>query len=319
MTIIHAVNTRDTADVHRALSRLDLNLIVALDALLTTRNVTRAAERLSLSQPALSASLSRLRAHFDDPLLVRRGRTHDLSPLGERLRPMSGMALDRVYAIFQSTAGFDPAHATQEFIIHCSDYSSITVGTRVRALAAVQAPGITFRFVHQAAASLKPLPPSDLLELSDGVILPHGVLHGSPHIDLWMDTWVCIVAESNSAVGEELAVDDLGRLPWVTNYYSPSHAIPPMRHLNLLGIHPRVETVVEGFLSMPYFVAGSDRIAFVPETVADDMPRSLKVRKIMPPFPAVHHELAFWWHPAHDEDPAHAWLRSLFEQIQRTP
>ncbi|MFF2773169.1 LysR family transcriptional regulator, partial [Streptomyces bacillaris] len=66
------------------MSRLDLNLLIALDALLTERSVTRAAERLRLSQPALSASLSRLRIHFGDPILARRGNTYELTPLALR-------------------------------------------------------------------------------------------------------------------------------------------------------------------------------------------------------------------------------------------
>ncbi|MDN8907652.1 LysR family transcriptional regulator, partial [Staphylococcus aureus] len=69
---------------HPLLSRLDLNLLVALDALLTERSVTRAAERLHLSQPALSASLARLRNHFNDPILARRGNAYELTPLALR-------------------------------------------------------------------------------------------------------------------------------------------------------------------------------------------------------------------------------------------
>src|SRR6478736_9807851 len=70
---------------HVLLSRLDLNLLISLDALITERSVTRAAERLHLSQPTLSASLARLRTHFGDPLLARRGNSYDLTPLAARL------------------------------------------------------------------------------------------------------------------------------------------------------------------------------------------------------------------------------------------
>lgn len=309
----------DRVDVRLALSRLDLNIVTALDALLTERNVTRAAERLTLSQPALSASLARLRVHFDDPLLVRRGRVHDLTPLGERLAALTGSALNRLYAIFQATSVFDPASAVRDFVIHCSDHSATTVGRKVRTLAGRFAPGVTLRFVHQAAAAQNPPPPEELLAMADGAILPLGVLHSSPHINLLNERWVCIVSENNSRVGDELTLNDLSELPWVTNYHNPHLAIPPVRHLHLLGIRPRVDTVVEGFLALPYFVSDTDRIAFVPEGVADQMPETLGVRKMTPPFATLHHELAFWWHPALDEDPGHAWLRSVFESVGAQP
>src|SRR6478736_4676253 len=99
------------------LSRLDLNLLIALDALLTERSVTRAAERLRLSQPALSASLSRLRAHFNDPILARQGNTYELTPLASRLAEQTGSALDAARRVFESQAEWDPGESTREFAV----------------------------------------------------------------------------------------------------------------------------------------------------------------------------------------------------------
>ena len=89
---------------HALLSRLDLNLLVSLDALLTERSVTRAAERLHLSQPALSASLARLRTHFNDPILARRGNTYELTPFALRLAEHTTTALDAARRVFESQA-----------------------------------------------------------------------------------------------------------------------------------------------------------------------------------------------------------------------
>ncbi len=315
MESIHHADGNDRAEIRLTLTRLDLNLVLALDALLTERNVTRAAERLGLSQPALSAALSRLRAHFDDPLLVRTGRTHELSALATRLAALTGGTLDRLHAIFRSTADFEPASEVREFVIHASDNSATTVGVRVRNLASRAAPGVSIRFIHQAAAALQAPAPAELLAASDGVILPHGVFAGGDHIDVMRDEWVCIVADTNTVVGAELRIEDLATLPWVSNHHGPDRAIPPARHLHLLGIRPNVDTVVDGFLSLPYFVSGTDRIAFMPAAAARLIPRSLGVRVLDAPFPAIAHELAFWWHPVHDGDPAHEWLRSLFAAV----
>ena len=129
------------------LSRLDLNLLVALDALLTEQSVTRAAERLHLSQPALSASLARLRTHFNDPILARRGNTYELTPLAFRLIEHTTTALEAARRVFESQATWNPRDSTREFSVYGSDYGFATIGTAVSKLAAERAPGVRFRFM----------------------------------------------------------------------------------------------------------------------------------------------------------------------------
>ena len=121
---------------HPLLSRLDLNLLVALDALLTERSVTRAAERLHLSQPALSASLARLRNHFNDPILARRGNAYELTPLALRLTEHTTIALDAARRVFESQATWTPHESTREFSIYGSDYGFATIGAAVSRVAA---------------------------------------------------------------------------------------------------------------------------------------------------------------------------------------
>jgi DNA-binding transcriptional LysR family regulator len=99
------------------LGNLDLNLLVSLDALLEQRSVTRAAEQMGLSQPALSASLARLRRHFGDELLSRVGNTYRLTPLAVQLRPRVRLALDGVERVFSAQPDFDPAESTREFSV----------------------------------------------------------------------------------------------------------------------------------------------------------------------------------------------------------
>jgi LysR family transcriptional regulator, nod-box dependent transcriptional activator len=299
------------SDILTELTRLDLNLIVALDALLTERNVTHAAKRLRLSQPALSAALGRLRTHFGDPLLVRRGRGYDLTPLGARLQTLAAGATGRLHTVFSTTTEFDAAQETREFVIHASDYSAITIGARVRRLAAQQAPGVRLRFLHFSDSLMSSVRP--LLDNVDGAILPHGFLFDVPHVDVIEDHWVCIVATDNPSVGDALTLENLADLPWVANYHGGGAQIPASSQLALLGIQPRVDTVVEGFLPLAHFVAGTARIAFVQERLARTMPPELGVRWLRPPFDVLPHIGALWWHPVHELDPAHRWLRSLFE------
>jgi LysR family nod box-dependent transcriptional activator len=296
----------------RSLSRLDLNLLVSLDALLTERSVTRAAERLRLSQPALSASLARLRAHFNDPILARQGNTYELTPLASRLAEHTGSALDAARRVFESQAEWDPHESTREFAVYGSDYAFATIGRRVSVLAAERAPGVRFRFllhnpqiVDDAATRLRS---------ADGMLMPHGFLDGLPYTDLWTDGWVIVAADDNPEVGEAMSMDDLAALPWVFTYQSRSAFTSATRQIQQLGIEPRVEVVVESFLSLPGFVAGTRRLGLVQAGLADIVRAMPGLRVLTPPFEATEIHNALWWHPMHRRDPEHEWMRGLFAE-----
>jgi DNA-binding transcriptional LysR family regulator len=291
------------------LSRLDLNLLVALDALLTERSVTRAAERLRLSQPALSASLARLRAHFGDPLLARQGNSYELTPLALRLAEHTITALDASRRVFESQAGWSPASSTREFTLFGSDYGFATVGRVASALAAERAPGVRFRFVLH-----NPLIVDDAanrLRAADGMIIPHGFLSDLPFADLWHDRWLAVVAGDNDLVGPELTMADLGTLPWVSTYSSRSAFTSAARQLQQLGIEPRTEVVVESFLALPAFIAGTRRIGLIQAALAPMVLQMAGVRTVELPFDATPILNALWWHPVHDRDPEHEWMRAL--------
>ncbi|WP_448808759.1 LysR family transcriptional regulator [Agromyces bauzanensis] len=291
------------------LSRLDLNLLVSLDALLTERSVTRAAERLHLSQPALSASLARLRTHFNDPILARTGNTYELTPLASRLSEHTTAALDAARRVFESQAEWDPSQSTREFAFYGSDYSFATTGRRVAALAAERAPGVRFRFMLHNPQIVEDA--VNRLRGADALLMPHGFLSDLPFTDLWTDTWVVVASEDNPDIGDEVTLDDVGRLPWVFTYQSRTAFTSATRQIQQLGIEPRVETVVESFLALPMFIAGTNRLALVQAGLADYARSVAAVRVFEPPFDATPIHNAMWWHPVHRRDPEHEWLRTL--------
>ena len=297
------------------LSRLDLNLLVALDALLTERSVTRAAERLHLSQPALSASLARLRTHFNDPILARRGNAYELTPLALRLSEHTTIALDAARRVFESQATWTPSESTREFSVYGSDYGFATIGAAVSRIAARTAPGVRFRFmlhntpiVDDAANSLRSV---------DAMVIPHGYLSDLPYIDLWRDRWVVIADESNERVKDGLTMQLLSELPWVFTYRSRSAFTSASRQLQLLGVEPRVDVVVESFLALGRFVIGTDRLGLVQAALAPQVAGLGGIRVLETPFDATPTANALWWHPVHDRDPEHAWMRSLFLEAAR--
>ena len=291
------------------LSRLDLNLLVSLDALLTERSVTRAAERLHLSQPALSASLARLRTHFHDPILARTGNTYELTPLASRLSEHTAAALDAARRVFESQAEWDPSQSTREFSIYGSDYSIATTGRRLAALAAERAPGVRFRFMLHNPQIVEDA--VTRLRGADALLMPHGFLTDLPFTDLWNDRWVVLASDDNSDIGELVTLDDVASSPWVFTYLSRSAFTSATRQIQQLGIEPKVETVVESFLAMPMFIAGTNRLGLIQSGLTEYARGIGRVRVLDLPFDATPIHNAMWWHPVHRRDPEHEWLRTL--------
>ncbi|WP_105565890.1 LysR family transcriptional regulator [Microbacterium halophytorum] len=294
------------------LSRLDLNLLVSLDALLSERSVTRAAERLHLSQPALSASLARLRTHFNDPILARRGNAYELTPLAVRLAEHTSTALESARRVFESQATWTPHESTREFTIYGSDYGFATLGPRATTLASEIAPGVRFRFVLHSPTVVGDA--MHYLRSVDGMILPHGFLSDLPYTDLWSDDWVLLAADTNTRIGETATMADLAESPWVFTYQSRTAYTSATQQLQQLGLEPRVDAVVESFLALPHFVAGSDRLALVQRQLAASFRGMPGIRVLPPPFDATPIVDALWWHPVHNRDPEHAWMRELLAQ-----
>jgi DNA-binding transcriptional LysR family regulator len=297
------------------MARLELNLLVALDALLTERSVTKAAEKLRLSQPALSASLARLRVHFGDPLLVRDGNTYRLTPLAARLGEQTAIALDAARKVFANEATFDAASSTREFTVYGSDYAFATAGAAVANGVREGAPGIRFRFIQHTPAIVED--PMHSLRTVDGMLLPHGFATDLPCLDVYEDEWVCLVSADNAAVGEALTMENLRDLPWVFTYQSRSAFTPAGRQLQMIGIEPRIDVVVEGFLALPFFLVGTDRIGLVQRKVAERLAAAGDVRVLEAPFDVVRLAGALWWHPMHSDDPSHAWMRQQFLRFGR--
>ncbi|MFD9903092.1 LysR family transcriptional regulator [Streptomyces sp. NPDC059063] len=293
------------------LSRLDLNLVVALRALLEERNVTRAGARVGLSQPAMSAALARLRRHFGDELLARTGTTYELTPLGAALRERTATAYDVLERLFTSQADFDPAVETREFTLLAADYGTAVFGAALARALHEEAPGIRLTF-QQAPADIAERA-ATALSAVDGLLLPHGIIRGLPAVDLYQDRWVCLVADDNAEVGDALTLDDLARLPWAV-YQRPFDS-PVTQQLGMLGISPRVEVSVQAFQLLPQLVEGTRRIALIQERLARRAVRAAAVRVLPCPFEAMPVQEALWWHPSHSRDAAHIWLRGRAERV----
>jgi DNA-binding transcriptional LysR family regulator len=289
---------------------LDLNLIVSLDALLQERSVTRAAQRLGLSQPTLSAALARLRRHFDDDLLTRVGNAYELTPLAERLVEQTRQALASTERVFQTRPDFDPQHSDREFTIVVSDCHIPIFGRVLADLLAEQATQVRLKFQHSTNSIVHTA--SEYLRTVDAIVLPQGMLANMPTLHLYRDRWVCVVA--THTVSEHLSREELNARPWVVAYEHPFSAMSPMPRIVAEGVSIRTAITTEDFLAVPYLVAGTDRIGLMPEKAAR-LHSGAEVSIVEPPFELGYLVESLWWHPIHERDPAHLWLRHMASRV----
>lgn len=297
------------------LVNLDLNLLVSLDALLFQRSVTRAAQQLGLSQPALSASLARLRRHFGDELLTRVGNEYRLTPLALQLKPRVRLALDGVERVFTAQPEFEPAQSTREFSLLVSDYGCAVLGDTLARLLVDEAPQARLRLSHNTPDVVDRA--EQTLLSTDLLMLPHGFVADLPHTDLYRDRWVLLVSSDNAEVAEAVTIGQLETMPWVVTYHGPTASTPAARQMRMLGIEPHVQVVTENFLTVPGLVAGSGRIALLQERLVRLIPRDVGVRSLPCPFEAGPLVEALWWHPVNDRDPEHLFLRDLVVRAAR--
>lgn len=292
---------------------VDYNLLRQLQVLLEERGVTRAAARLHVSQSAMSIALARLRGHYDDPLLVRRGNRHDLSPLGERLLTAVPAAIAQAEHVFRLQSRFDPVTSTRSFSIAGVDYAVARIAPALTRIAQREAPNVRFEFPAVGPGLVDSLPGA--LQTIDIVILPHGYLADEPHLDLPAERWACLV-DAASAMGDRPSADELLTRPWVHSLAARDGMTPARQQLRFRGVEPSIAAATPHFFVIPSLLAGTDRVAIVPEGFAR-MAAAMepRLRVVTPPVGLDPVRDAFWWHADRAHDSGHAWLRGVLAQV----
>ncbi|WP_322047964.1 LysR family transcriptional regulator [Paraburkholderia sp. J67] len=290
-------------------NRLDLNLLVTLDALLDERRITRAAERLNLSQSAISGMLAKLREYFDDELLVPVGRNLELTPLAlELVQPVRDLLL-QVQTIVAIDPTFDPAHARRHFTIATSDYVINVLMRRVIPALEQRAPNVTLEFMPLVEDSADKLRRGEY----DLLIIPEPFLaQDHPHRPLFDDGYTCVVWEGNEAVGKRVSVEEFERLDHVAALLGwPRAPTYDSRYLEAQGIRRRVRVTTSDFGSIASALIGTRMIATMHRRLAAELSYRLPLRLVEPPIaiPAVREFLQ--WHEYREKDPCHRWLREL--------
>jgi DNA-binding transcriptional LysR family regulator len=307
------------------LNRIDLNLLVYLDALLRERNVTQAANQLNLSQPAMSNGLRRLRELFDDPLLVRTSEGMTPTERALELEPMVREVLTNIDRAVQPRSAFKPREADRVFRIMASDYAESTLLPAVLGQLRSLAPGLT----------LDIMTPSDVSFLDvergrvDMVINRFDSMPQSFHqIHLWNDSFTCVLSPENPVlkeftldnylkanhvwvsktgmgVGVGMDPDDVQRLGWVD------------AALNKIGKKRQIRVFTRHYQAAMTMAEQNDLIVTLPTRAAQLKCNNPRVVLRDPPLEIPPLELKMAWSPLLQHNPANKWLRKLIADAAR--
>ncbi|WP_284736038.1 LysR family transcriptional regulator [Dongia deserti] len=296
------------------LKRIDLNLLVALDVLLEERSVTRAADRLALTQPTVSAMLARLRDLFDDPLFVRAQRGLLPTPRSEALAPSLKEWLVEAHGLVAGES-FNPATARFTASISANDYiQSALLVPLVRRLRR-EAPNVRLA-VRSAELCHGTMPfENGAIDLCIATTseIPSRDLTSRP---LYNEHYTCIVRKGHPLASARITLDQFCRFPHVAVSPTESQFTEPVdQALAQFGRKRQVVLSIPEFLILPEILATDDLIAVVPERVVRG--RMSGLRTFAPPVAVPEFSVVALWHQRVHTDPAHRWLRGLVAETAR--
>lgn len=289
---------------------IDLNLLHVFAAVHQARSVSRAAERLGLSQPAASHALTRLRLLLHDPLFVRAPGGVRPTPRAERLAPQVVAALQLLDAALQESDRFDAAQARRRFVLHMSDIGADEFLPLLLRDLVRDAPGVTLETVQLPADAIGPALEQGRLDIAFGY-LPE--LGGSEHLTLLDERYVVLLRRGHPlarALKRDRAA--LERLEYIV---VRSHTVPA-RALQQLGLESRIRLALPHFMVVPTILEATDLAVVLPSRPAARFAARHALQVVepdlgLPPFPVAMH-----WHWRHTADPGHRWLRERAQAMR---
>ena len=305
------------------ISKIDLNLLVYLDVLLRERNVTRAAEELGISQPAMSNSLRRLRSLFDDPVLVRTSDGMTPTDRALELQPLVRNVLAAAELAVLPKTVFDPSGSERIFRIMASDYTEATLLPKLLQRLSVEAPSVRLDIMTPSDVSFHDVERGKV----DLVINRFDTLPQSFHqIHLWDDSFSCVlradnpvikdwnlesylaakhvwVSKTGMGVGVGMSTDDVQRLGWVDEALAKMDA---KRVITLFTRHYQAALLL---------AEHNDLVVTIPTLAANSIQKNPQVAVLQPPFEIPRMRLKMVWSPLLQHDPGHGWMRKLIKSV----
>jgi LysR family transcriptional regulator, nod-box dependent transcriptional activator len=287
---------------------LDLNLLVALDTLFRTRNVSEAAKEMFITQSAMSNALKRLRDYFDDPLLVLVGRQMLLTPCAEALKDQLRDILIQIETAIHSGPNFDPLTSTRSVTILASDYSLHAILPAFMKRLAVEAPQVVTKFLPQRKA------PHIALEQGEADLLIVPQLFCSPDHPfevLFEDELVCAVDPNGAHQGDTISVEAFQAAAHVVMQPPDGRDSFAQTACREAGLELRTMVETYSFTSILSLVEGTDRIGVVQKRLFESLGTKLGLRMLPPPLPLPRLPQVLQWREHSSHDPFLTWLRRL--------
>lgn len=304
----------------KSLESLDLNLLLALHWLLTERNVTAAADKVGLSQPAMSRALGRLRATFDDPLLIKAGATMAPTQLGERLQPVTALAVERCRDVLRISDQFDPEDATGRYRIACVDYTGAMLADIWTETIRPLAPKLDLEIVNLSFAASRDLVSGkiDLAVMPDPDKL---TIPASVDIDQFVrkriipQRYMTAMRKGHPAVKSKLTVKRYAAMEHILVAPEGTRIGIVDSLLENIGLDRRISYLTSSFLLALTILQKTDCIITAPEGLLDLDADRLHIVK--PPVALPDIDLFAGWHPNWTHDERHHWVRKrLFEALE---
>lgn len=294
-------------------NRLDLNLLVALDALLVERNITRASRRLNLSQSATSGVLARLREALDDEILVQVGRSMVPTPFAESLvKPVRDVLL-QIQATFEARPAFDPSSSVRHFRVAASNYPTTVLLTPYSQQLSWSAPEVTVEILPLGMDFTERLDRAEI----DMLIMPVKYLsEDHPQQVLFEETYKCVVWAGNTEVGDTLSMEQFLKMSHIASSFGDGRQLTMDQwFLQTTGVARRVGITTNDFNTVPGMVMNTNRVATMHARLAEHFARYFPLRLLEPPIALPSVTMAMQWHKYLDKDPGHQWFREGIRQL----
>jgi DNA-binding transcriptional LysR family regulator len=303
MTIMKAVHLRS----------VDLNLLVVFDALIAEGHVSRAAERIGLTQPAVSHALNRLRALFDDPLFVRSPRGMTPTSAALEAAPAIWSILEQIERVLQGGRTFDPEASSRQFVLGLSDYAAVVVLPRLTGRLEREAPRISLVARNTSRGIGLPMLEDGSVELIAGNF-PEPPSHMREEL-LYEEDFVCAGRGGHSALAAPLDLDRYLAL----RHLQVSMKGDPHGYVDAVlrekGLKRNVTITVGHFLLAPLLVDTSDLVATEPRRLFGPFTSRLSLQFSPPPIVVPPFRVVQTWHARNDADPGHQWLRRILREV----
>ena len=293
--------------------RYDLNLMPVFLALMEERNVTRAAERLGITQPALSNALNRLRDTLRDPLFIRERYGMRPTQLAEEMAPVIRTALAQFDELILGQQEFDPEKASRLFTVAPNSYVEFVLMPEVVARLRERADGIKLRLIPfgsdlsetGAISGTTEMVLGRITDPPDNMVVQH----------LMDDGLACVVRADHPEIGDSISKEDYERLKHVI-------VLPPGRlraglfqALEQRGLRREVAVSVTHFLAVPEMIAATDYCTTLPRQICRRLARDTRLKILPAPADLGTFPVEIAWHVRYRHDPAHRWLRSLISEV----